>query len=163
MQGTDILFSLGSNLGDRKKNLETAISKLTENNLVESLKISSFFETEPYGYVEQPWFLNIAAFGTTKATTLEMLERCKSIETEIGRVKRNKWHEREIDIDIVFFGNTVLNTEKLVLPHPSMHLRRFVLLPSVEIAAGFVHPVFGKTIAELERDCKDNSTVKIYK
>jgi 2-amino-4-hydroxy-6-hydroxymethyldihydropteridine diphosphokinase len=158
--GIFVLFSLGSNVGPREDNLLSALRLLEESSCVISPIISSFYETEPVGFTSQPWFLNIGVCGTTNLLPLELLDKCKSIESKIGRISRLRWHEREIDIDILLFGNHIIQSETLIIPHPLMHTRRFVLKPAAEIAADAVHPVFAKTIGRLYEECADKSVVE---
>lgn len=153
------LLSLGSNLGDRIENINKAIEMLTYIDGVEIEYVSSFYETEPVGYKKQPWFINIAISGFSTLTVYEFFNYCKMIEQEIGRKPRPKFHEREIDIDIIFYGNTCIDSALIQIPHKRMAERRFVLVPLAEIHSDFVHPTIGKTIRQLLIDCPDVSKV----
>lgn len=143
-----VYLSLGSNLGDRGKYLREAISRLGE--LGEIRQVSAFYETQPVEVKgEQPWFLNCALAMKTELMPLEFLSRMLAVEKSMGRIRTQPKGPRTIDIDIVFFGNDVLDTPELTVPHPAMHQRRFVLAPLAEIAPAFVHPVLKRTVREL--------------
>jgi 2-amino-4-hydroxy-6-hydroxymethyldihydropteridine diphosphokinase len=157
-----ILLSLGSNAGDKIKYLKDAYRILTETEVIESAKISSFYETEPVGFKEQPFFINAAVAGYTSLNPLTLLESCKAIEKQLGRISREKWHEREIDIDILLFGSLIFHTNNLIIPHPAMHLRKFVLIPAAEISPSIIHPVLYKSILELLNEIEDNSIVRLF-
>ncbi len=156
---TTVLLSLGSNLGAKVIKIQQAIDYLKNNKILENIKVSSFYETEPVGFKKQPNFLNCAIVGKTNLTPFELLEVCKKIEKELGRKERPKWHEREIDLDIILYGNKILNTEFLSLPHPQAEKRKFVLLPANEIAPELVFPNHNKTVNQLLQNCSDNSRV----
>ncbi len=157
---TLILLSVGSNLGDRKANIEEAFELLKYSGAISDARISSFYETEPFGFKDQPWFINAAIIGYTWLPLNYLIEFCKSIEYILGRKVKKRWHPREIDVDIIFYGNELFDGDKLVVPHSEMHKRRFVLEPAVELAGDLIHPRFGKSIKELLADCKDKSIVK---
>lgn len=140
-------LSLGSNLGDRAANLRAAIGQLDVAGRV--LAVSSFYETQPVDVPDQPWFLNCAAEMETEKTPREVLELALQIEAEMGRLRMRDKGARKIDIDIVLFGNRVVDEPGLKIPHPAMHQRRFVLEPLFEIAPEVRHPQFGITAREL--------------
>ncbi|MGC8595602.1 MAG: 2-amino-4-hydroxy-6-hydroxymethyldihydropteridine diphosphokinase [Candidatus Kryptoniota bacterium] len=153
----DAYLLLGSNLGDRVASILTAIRMIGELRDTNLLRTSSIYETEPFGFSEQPPFLNIGVIVRTNLSPEFLLHNLKLIEKKIGRKERPKWHEREIDIDIIFYGKSIVQTRSLTIPHPLMHLRRFVLVPLVEIDSDFMHPVYGKNLATLLAECTDQS------
>lgn len=155
-----VYLSLGSNLGDRKANLETAIARLGGLGTVKS--VSAFYETEPVEFAPQPWFLNCALILETELMPRRLLASLQSIEQEMGRRRLQPKGPRNIDIDILLFGNSVVDTRELVIPHPALHQRRFVLEPLAEIAAEVRHPVFKRTIREL-RDALPHTTGTVKK
>jgi 2-amino-4-hydroxy-6-hydroxymethyldihydropteridine diphosphokinase len=140
-------LSLGSNVGHRAANLEEAIRRLQEIGVVTAR--SSFYETEPVEVERQPWFVNCAVALETELMPRQLLSRILSIEHAMGRRREGYKSARTIDIDIIFFGDTVVDTPNLVIPHPAMQQRRFVLEPLAEIAAEKRHPVLKGTVKEL--------------
>lgn len=127
-----VFFSIGTNLGQRKDNIEHALKLLSEK--VKIIKVSSYYETEPVGYKDQPWFLNIAAEGETDMAPQELLSFTQSIEKEMKRVKTMVNGPRIIDVDILLYDDLKLETENLIIPHPRMASRAFVMVPLFEIA-----------------------------
>lgn len=127
-------LSLGTNMGDREQNLKQAVAMLQEMPDVEVTKVSSIYETAPVGYTEQASFLNIALLIETNLSALALLERCQSVENELGRVREVRWGPRIIDLDILLFNNENIEVENLTVPHPRMFERAFVLVPLMEIA-----------------------------
>ena len=154
-----IILSIGSNLGDRKQNIENAISLLSDNCTIH--KCSQIYETEPYGNINQNWFLNIVLIVDTLLTPENFLLTCKTIEFKLGRKDAPRWSERIIDIDILMYDTLILDTEQLTIPHKYLHLRNFVLIPFNDIAPDTIHPILNKTISQLLIECPDNSIVKI--
>jgi 2-amino-4-hydroxy-6-hydroxymethyldihydropteridine diphosphokinase len=154
-------LSLGSNLGDRKASLQRAIGDLRAAGLIVK-RISPVYETEPVGFADQPWFLNIAVAADTSLTPQELLACCQEIEARHGRVRPFPGASRVLDIDILLMGGLVIDTASLQVPHPRMAQRRFVLHPLAQIAPEVLHPVLGLTIASLLEACSDPARVTIH-
>ncbi len=154
-----VLLSLGSNLGDRKKNLLDVIKYLNNYKILENIKLSDIYETSPVGVFNQPDFLNMCVSGFTSHSANNLIFILKNLEIELGRIDRGKWKEREIDIDVLLYEDLVLEKDELILPHPRMHERMFVLQPANEIEPNMIHPIFDKEINELLVECIDNSQV----
>jgi len=144
---TLVYLSLGSNVGDRDLHLRNAIAKLGAHGRIVS--VSSFYETEPVEMVEQEWFLNAAVALETERLPEQLMEELLCTEQEMGRQRTQKKGPRTIDIDMLLFGESVLQSPQITIPHPAMHERRFVLEPLAEIAPGAQHPVFKKTVRQL--------------
>lgn len=144
-------IALGSNLGDKEKNLRRALLLLTQQG-VEVVRVSSFLSTEPYGVTDQPQFLNAVACVRTSLAPLALLDVLLATELAMGRVRLRHWGERNIDLDLLLYEDVVLDTKRLRLPHPDMQNRDFVLLPLAEIAPELKHPTLQKTIWELKKD-----------
>ena len=145
--GEFVYLSLGSNLGDRSANLRTAIERLGEAGAIKA--VSGFYETEPVEFRDQPWFLNSVVALDTNLTPVELLKKVLAIEHEMGRIRTRDKGPRSIDIDILLFGDQLIEERGLKIPHPAMHQRRFVLEPLAEIAPEVVHPQLRKTAREL--------------
>ena len=144
-------IALGSNLGDKEKNLRRALLLLTQQG-VEVVRVSSFLSTEPYGVTDQPQFLNAVACVRTSLAPLALLDVLLATELAMGRVRLRHWGERNIDLDLLLYEDVVLDTKRLRLPHPDMQNRDFVLLPLAEIAPELKHPMLQKTIYELKEN-----------
>ena len=144
-------IAIGSNLGDKEKNLRRALLLLTQQG-VEVVRVSSFLSTEPYGVTDQPQFLNAVACVRTSLAPLALLDVLLATELAMGRVRLRHWGERNIDLDLLLYEDVVLDTPRLRLPHPDMQNRDFVLLPLAEIAPELKHPTLQKTIWELKEN-----------
>jgi 2-amino-4-hydroxy-6-hydroxymethyldihydropteridine diphosphokinase len=142
-----VYLSLGSNVGDREAQLREAEGRLSKLGRV--IAISSFYETEPVEFTEQPWFLNCAVKLKTSLTAEELMAAILGIEEEMGRRRVQDKGPRSIDIDILLFADAVVESSEVTIPHPAMHRRRFVLEPLAEIAPEALHPLLKKTIGEL--------------
>ena len=142
-----VYLSLGSNLGDREGNLQAALQRLS--SLGEVVAVSSIYETEPVDFARQPWFLNCAVALATEKMPKQLLAGLQAIEKQMGRQRTQPKGPRVIDLDILLFGNSIVDTAGLTIPHPALHQRRFVLEPLAEIAPEQRHPVFKRTVREL--------------
>ena len=142
-----VYLSLGSNIGDRAGHLNTAIDRLRVFG--EVVAVSSFYETEPVEFTAQPWFLNCAVALDTEKKPQQLLAGILEIEQQLGRRREQKKGPRIIDLDILLFGDSIVDDPGLTIPHPAMHERRFVLEPLAEIAPDALHPVLQQTIREL--------------
>mgnify|MGYP001615144372 FL=1 len=142
-----VYIGIGSNLGDKKENIRTSIELIKEKCKI--IKVSSLYETEPIGYKNQDMFLNCAIKAETELKPLELLGFLQSIEKKIGRIRTIKNGPRTIDLDILFYNKKIINKEKLIVPHPRLHERLFVLGPLKEISPYFVHPALKETIKDL--------------
>lgn len=156
-------LSLGSNLGDKKENLQTALDLLRTRKKLEIKRISGIFLTEPVGFKYQDDFYNIAVKISFKGTSEDLIDICMDIEKEMKKENSFKWGPRNIDIDIISFGSEIVNTEKLRLPHPEFKKRKFVLIPLNEIAPDFECPESKMKIKDLINNCKDKSKVNQLK
>lgn len=142
-----VYLGLGSNLGDRRQNLESAIQALPPR--VRVLRRSAIYRTPPWGYTEQPEFLNMALEAQTELSPEALLEFLKQIELQLGRQPSFLYGPRQIDLDILFYGERILHSQRLTIPHPRLHERAFVLVPLAELAPDFIHPVLGVSVAAL--------------
>lgn len=150
---------IGSNLGDKSSYLINASSYI-QQQCGQIVKQSSFYETEPWGFTEQPSFLNQALCIKTELSPTQLMHSLLQIESEMGRTRTLKMGPRIIDLDILQIDQETIDTPILQLPHPAMHLRRFALIPMVEIAPSLVHPLFNKTMTQLLAECEDKTDVQ---
>lgn len=162
MENYELFVLLGTNEGNRKKNLADALLKL-ENTIGPIVKKSSIYQTSAWGKTDQMDFLNQAICFVTKIPSKDILNLIHQIEESLGRVRMVKWGERIIDIDILYAGNQIIDEASLQIPHPQIPNRRFTLVPLNEIASDFIHPVLNKTTKEMLQDCMDNLAVTLFK
>ena len=141
-------IALGSNLGERKQNILTALNYMEQSGL-KILAVSSLLETEPYGVTDQPSFINAAVKIETELTAHDLLRLLLAIELKMGRVRKRHWGERNIDLDLILYDDKIMKDKDLIVPHPDMQNRLFVLSPLAEIAGDVVHPVFKITISAM--------------
>ena len=158
---TNAFLLLGSNLGDRLAFLNLAITSL-QKTAGEIKNLSSVYETAAWGNTEQSNFLNQVLELQTSLLPEQLLAQIHQIEKAAGRIRSEHWGPRELDIDILFFGNQLINLPELAVPHPQLHLRRFTLLPLAEIAPDLAHPGLHKTIYELLQTCPDKLEAFLY-
>ena len=157
-----VFLLLGSNRGDRKEMISQATGEIG-NRIGETVKTSSIYETEPWGYNDPESFLNQVLVVETTLNSGEVLNQILEIESGLGRTRTiGKITGRTMDIDILFYDNLVLHSGLLIIPHPRLHLRRFTLVPLVELDPGKLHPVFNRTVEQLLNECEDQSEVKKY-
>jgi len=154
-----VLIGVGSNLGNRFYFLRRATAVLQQERIVLDIRSSSVYETEPVDYRPQPLFLNLVLFGYTSHSIVELFQQLQRLERQIERRKHRHGWEREIDLDLLLYGDHQYGSAQLQVPHPRMHRRRFVLQPAAEVAPTMVHPFFGVSIQELLRRCPDTSMV----
>lgn len=161
---TIVYLCLGSNTVDRLKLIEQAVSLLNLAQDIKLIRTSALYETEPWGVKDQNWFLNMIAEIKTPLSAQDLLIKCQNIERTLGRSreKETRWGERPIDIDIIFYGKEIINTQLLTVPHKHMHERAFVLVPLLELVPDFVHPVSNKTISQLYDGLEDVEDVYLY-
>ena len=157
-----VFLLLGSNLGDRSDYLEKARLQigLQAGKL---LIFSSIYETAAWGDIPQRPFLNQVVCIETFLAPEQLLKITQAIESSLGRVRSEKWAARTLDIDILFYGSEIIETPDLVIPHPAIQQRRFTLVPLIEVAPGFVHPVLNKTSEVLLSECNDTLAVNVFK
>lgn len=152
---------LGSNVGDRKKNLHEAITQLTDEGFGPTC-VSSIYETEAWGIEDQPAFLNQACIVESSVEPAILLQKIKAIEKTVGRQKTAKWGPRIIDIDILYVDDKIISTAELKVPHPELYSRNFALIPMIEIAGELVDPVKHLTLDEIYDLCTDTKEVFMY-
>jgi 2-amino-4-hydroxy-6-hydroxymethyldihydropteridine diphosphokinase len=147
-------LGLGSNLGNREENIKNAISRLSSDPEIHITTRSSMIETKPYGNIDQPYFINSVIEIDTDIPAENLFSKCITVENELGRKRNEKWGPRTIDIDILFYNDQIINSQKLTIPHPDLHNREFVLYSLNEICPDFIHPVINKKIKELYLELK---------
>lgn len=159
----EVYLGLGSNKGERISFIEKAVSEIGNLPGTEIFTRAGIYETEPWGNIEQDDYLNTVIGINTTMNSEELLKELKRIEKHIGRMENKKWSEREIDIDLLFYGDDIIDNDNMIVPHGHIDKRRFVLVPMNEIAPDLIHPVFKKSISQLLDSTTDNLKVFKYK
>ena len=157
---TEVVLSLGGNKGDREKLLFRAVELL--NDHFQLLKVSKIYQTPAWGGVAKGDFLNQLAVISTEFSPKDVLEITQEIETDLGRKREEHWGDRTMDIDIIYFGNEIINSNRLKIPHPFIAERKFVLVPLAELFPEKVHPVTRKNSTEMLEECEDQSEVEVW-
>lgn len=159
-----VYLSLGSNKGDRIGYIQQATSLLGAVDGINIIRTSAFYETEPWNMCSETWFVNAVVELKTKLSAQELLNECQRIEKQLGRVREHEdaYDDRTIDIDILFYNKDIINESNLIIPHKYVHLRAFTLVPMLELAPDFVHPVLQKTISDLHNDLENPEMVFLY-
>lgn len=155
----NVFLLLGSNLGDRQMYLSRAIGYI-ENDIAPVAKASSVYETQSWGKAGEPDYLNQVIMLQTSVPATDILERILAIEKRLGRQREEKWGSRTIDIDILFYGDEIINEPGLQVPHPRLHERKFTLEPLAEIAPELAHPLLNKSISAIKNELRDSLIVK---
>ncbi|MGM7637398.1 2-amino-4-hydroxy-6-hydroxymethyldihydropteridine diphosphokinase [Bacillus sp. Hm123] len=156
-------LSLGTNVGDRLANLQAALTSLRNDEYILIKQISSIYETDPVGYTEQASFLNMVVEIRTSLSAEELLDKCLSIEAQLGRIREIKWGPRTIDLDILLYNQDNIESEKLIVPHPRMRERAFVLIPLLEIDSTTCFPGTRMTLEELSTSIQGKEGVRLWK
>lgn len=157
-----VFLSLGSNLGDKRKNIQLVKGEI-ELKIGKIINNGGLYETEPWGFESEHWFLNTVIEIETDLNALEVLDKCLCIEKGMGRIRNSSkgvYIARVIDIDLLFYDNDIINLPELIVPHPHIQNRNFVLYPLADISETYVHPKLNKSIMELVKDCPDNTQIK---
>ena len=153
-------IGIGSNMGDKARRCEEAISEILKVDNHTLLAKSSFYKTQPVGYTAQDWFVNGVIKIETDLEALDLLRALKTIENHLGRIETFRWGPRVIDLDLLIFGGTCLETPEVTIPHPRLQERQFVLVPLAEIDPDLLHPVFKKSVRRLLEDMKEDQGVE---
>ena len=157
-----VYLSLGSKIGDRVGYLQQATLLLKAIPEISVISTSSFYESEPWKMDSENWFVNAVVQISTTLSPEKLLDECMRIEAQLGRKRTRGYQDRTIDIDILFYDDLVIHTETLTIPHPHFHKRAFVMVPMLEIAQDFVHPLFKKTVMQLYEELENPEMVLLY-
>ncbi|MBS4193398.1 2-amino-4-hydroxy-6-hydroxymethyldihydropteridine diphosphokinase [Bacillus sp. FJAT-49705] len=160
---SEAYIALGSNIGNRFENFKEAITSIVAAPKIKVVKTSSIYETDPVGYEEQDQFLNMVIQVKTDLTSTELLDVCLEIEKKLGRKRGIRWGPRTIDLDILLYNQENINSEKLIVPHPRMHERAFVIIPLLEIQSGIKIPTMETPLQAVLEDIPDREGVRIWK
>jgi 2-amino-4-hydroxy-6-hydroxymethyldihydropteridine diphosphokinase len=152
-------IGIGSNMGDPRGNCLDALDRIGKIEGCEIISVSSLYLTEPVGVDAQEWYVNGAVSISTKLTARDLMNHLLAIEADMGRVRTLKWGPRVIDLDVLLFGREIIDDIIVTVPHPLMHLRRFVMAPMADLAPDLIHPVLKRTIMELFREIPENDQV----
>jgi 2-amino-4-hydroxy-6-hydroxymethyldihydropteridine diphosphokinase len=158
--GHIVYIGIGSNVGDKAHQCKRAISEILKTGRHKLLAESSLFKTKPIGYTSQDWFVNGVIKIETEMEPLELFQRLKSVELQLGRTRTFRWGPRSIDLDILFFDDEEVWTKELRIPHPRLQERQFVLIPLAEIDRNLVHPTLKKTVGKLLEELKEDQGVE---
>lgn len=158
-----VYMGLGSNLGDREGFIRAAIEALERAPQLRVVRRARLYESQPLGVTDQPWFLNTVVELETTLSPRELLARCKQIERALGRQDRERYGPREIDLDILLYGDIVLHEPDLIIPHPELHRRRFVLVPLLELAPQQIHPATRQPLRRALAALDDAQEVNLYR
>lgn len=158
-----VILGFGSNAGNRLSNITSAVKRISHKRDFDLIALSSVYETEPWGYSKQNSFLNCCGVFLCRLDAHEMAKFLRKTEISLGRIRREKWHAREIDIDVLFYGKSIINKKGLEVPHPMISARNFVLIPLVELVPGFIHPKSGTTVEKILAASKDKCSVRLFK
>jgi 2-amino-4-hydroxy-6-hydroxymethyldihydropteridine diphosphokinase len=158
----EVLLGLGSNVGDRERYVADSVVRLGSRGFNVTRR-SALYLAEPVALLPQGWFVNAAVRGTTELPPAELLRACLDVERELGRIRDRHHGPRTLDIDVLLYDALVQDDPELILPHPRMHERRFVLVPIADVAPEMRHPTLGRTMAELLHDCPDRSQVTLHR
>lgn len=159
-----VYLCLGSNMGDRFNLLQSAVNLFSLSDTCNIIRASALYETEPWGYKAQEWFLNIVLEVKTSLNPEELLSKCQEIENFLGRDRtcEVRWGERVMDADILFYDKQIIGTPNLIIPHKHLHKRAFVLVPLLELIPDFIHPVLNKSISTLYDELEEVEDVYLY-
>jgi 2-amino-4-hydroxy-6-hydroxymethyldihydropteridine diphosphokinase len=152
-------IGIGSNMSDPHRNCLDAVDRIGRIDKCEIISVSSLYLTEPVGVQDQEWYVNSAVSIATGLSARDLMKRLLEIEADMGRVRTTKWGPRVIDLDILLFGQDIIDDILVKVPHPMMHLRKFVMAPMAELAPDLMHPVLGKTIIELFKEISDDGQI----
>lgn len=156
---TKAFIGVGSNIGEKSANINKVIGLINDSEHTKVIKTSSFYRTEPVGVTDQDWFVNAVIEVETKLDPKGLLDSLLKFEEALGRLRVKKWGPRVIDLDILFYDDIIVNDDGLIIPHPELHWRNFVLEPLCEIAPDFVHPALKKTVLTMKNELKEPEAV----